>query len=288
VLNNQTFTDGGSYGFIVGGLLPWEGIFAVSGLGDVNGDQVDDFILSTTLFFDLNMTRTVGRAFIVFGQKSGFPAFLNVSTLNGANGFEFSPSDLGQRPVGQINDINGDGINDIIVGNFLRSYLIYGRDGNHSFPQQIVPNDLDGAVGVTLHHDPTWVNSHTIDSAGDVNNDGKPDFILGAALGNQYAGHTYIVFGRSTSDPFPVHFNLNDLQVTEGVVVNGINSLGEGSATGDFSGSSVSMGGDVNGDNITDIIIGARLAGSAQEGESYLLYGWNSTISSFINLRDLQ
>jgi len=116
-------------------------------------------------------------------------------------------------------------------------------------------------------------------------------FMIGASFGNNYAGISYIVYGlNSTDPPFASITNLNNLQEPNGVTVNGINPVGTNSPTGDISGSGVSYVGDVNGDNISDVLIGARLAGGYLEGASYLIYGWDgsSPVGSQMNLVDLE
>jgi len=214
--------------------------------------------------------------------------------VNGANGLQYWDTELGVRRVARVNDINGDGNNDILIGNILNSYVIYGHSLNSPFPEVIETTDLNGKTGFILEHDLTWPTTRTISSAGDINNDGKQDFMIGSSFGNEYAGHTYIIFGRNSTDsPFPWRFSLNKLQASEGTIVNGIYPMGDDSATGDMSGSSLGLVGDVNGDGISDIIIGARLAGNNFDGESYLLYGWNNSHfpgllqSNRINLKDL-
>src|SRR4028119_924423 len=78
-------------------------------------------------------------------------------------------------------------------------------------------------------------------------------------------------------------FNLWDLNGSNGFAINGI-------AASDFSGESVSSAGDVNGDGIDDLIIGARSAdpnGIDRAGQSYVVFGSNSGFAAGLNLWDL-
>ena len=85
--------------------------------------------------------------------------------------------------------------------------------------------------------------------------------------GVQSAGESYVVFGRDTG--FSASFELSTLNGTNGFVINGIDVI-------DQSGGSVSGAGDVNGDGIDDLIIGATggdPGGNFEAGESYVVFG---------------
>ena len=67
-------------------------------------------------------------------------------------------------------------------------------------------------------------------------------------------------------------FNLSDLNGSNGFAINGI-------APNNISGVSVSSAGDINGDGIDDLIIGAGRAGPngiSDAGQSYVVFGSNS------------
>ena len=74
--------------------------------------------------------------------------------------------------------------------------------------------------------------------------------------------------------------NLSDLNGENGFVINGIDA-------GDSSGILVSEAGDVNGDGIDDIIIGADYAapnGNLYAGESYVVFGSKNGFRSYPGL----
>jgi Ca2+-binding RTX toxin-like protein len=85
-------------------------------------------------------------------------------------------------------------------------------------------------------------------------------------LGNSFAGESYVVYGKAGG--FAASINLDALDPTEGFALNGVNGY-------DFSGISVSAG-DINGDGLSDLFIGASYAdpsGRTNAGETYVVYG---------------
>ena len=114
-------------------------------------------------------------------------------------------------------------------------------------------------------------------AAGDVNGDGIDDLIIGASgadrPGDSDAGESYVVFGSTQT--FPAIIELRSLYPDNG----GDGSRGfvlPGVDESDFSGSVVSAAGDVNGDGIDDLIIGADGAhprGDSAAGEGYIVFG---------------
>src|SRR6185295_7913389 len=109
-----------------------------------------------------------------------------------------------------------------------------------------------------------------VGSAGDVNADGFDDVIVGAPnadpLGRTDAGESYVIYGKADG--------IGDIDLATLTAAQGFKL--SGAAAGDASGTSVSGAGDVNGDGIDDIIVGAPLAdpsGVDHAGESYVIYG---------------
>src|SRR4028119_1347351 len=77
----------GSNGFAINGIAAYDQSGrSVSNAGDVNGDGFDDLIIGARTA-DPNGINNAGQSYVVFGSNSGFGASLNLSTLNGSNGF---------------------------------------------------------------------------------------------------------------------------------------------------------------------------------------------------------
>ena len=271
-----------SNGFRLNGIDADDGSgISVSDAGDVNGDGIDDVIIGAwKADADASYARE-GESYVVFGKSGNITSALDLSSLNGGNGFRIDGFDANDRSgwsVSGAGDINGDGFDDVIVGAFRggsgagESYVVFGKSGN--FTSAIALSLLDGANGFrlegTVPNDPSGV---AVSSAGDVNGDGFDDLIIGAYLadaGTNHSGESYVLFGKSGG--FAATLNLGALNGSNGFRLDGIDA-------DDFSGYSVSGAGDVNGDGFDDLIIGAHHgdAGAVNSGESYVVFGGNFT-----------
>jgi glycosylphosphatidylinositol phospholipase D len=96
---------------------------------------------------------------VVFGTTSPFPATLDLSTLNGSNGFALTgppqPDSRFGRAVSTAGDFNGDGFDDLIIGAPGGSYeaagsvyIIFGKAG--SFPAVFNTSRLNGNNGFAI------------------------------------------------------------------------------------------------------------------------------------------
>ncbi|MGB0935451.1 MAG: Ig-like domain-containing protein, partial [Alphaproteobacteria bacterium] len=157
-------------------------------------------------------------------------------------------------------NITGDANADILLGRGGDDTLKGGAgddtiNGGGSPPTTDL-SSLDGTNGFVLNGIKSFDNSGiSVSAAGDINGDGIDDIIIGARNadpnGLNLAGETYVLFGKDTTiqgNSFADAVELADLDGTNGFALNGIESR-------DFSGTSVSAAGDINGDGIDDIII---------------------------------
>jgi len=277
----------GTNGFRIAGTenLAYSG-WSVSGAGDFNNDGADDVIIGAYKASP-DERIYVGKSYVVYGQTNSFNWRILLSDLNGTNGFQLNGVDASDRcgfSVSGAGDLNDDGIDDIITGapglggSHGESYVVYGS--SLGFPAVFEFSSLDGTNGFQINgYDFASYSGYSVSDAGDVNGDGIDDIIIGAENARpcnnmMAAGESYLVYGRTNA--FPAIFELSSLDGSNGVQFNGIDES-------DNSGYSVSSAGDMNGDSIDDIIIGAPYAdpyGVGAAGESYVVYGSTGMVLS--------
>ena len=268
--------------------------YSVSSAGDVNGDGYDDLIIGAR-GADPNGARS-GETYVVYGGASapGADGALDLSALNGANGFTLTgtdPDDRSGRSVSSAGDVNGDGYDDLIIGahradpngaNSGETYVVYGGASAPGTDGVLALSALDGTNGFTLTGiDPDDESGRSVSSAGDVNGDGYDDLIIGARFadpdGKSDAGETYVVYGGASAPGTDGVLALSALDGTNGLTLTGVDP-------GDRSGVSVSSAGDVNGDGYDDLIIGVPGAepNGARSGETYVVYGGSTGTESIV------
>jgi len=242
--------------------------YAVASMGDINGDGVPDFAVGAP-FQDGDFVSTdpgfglpanVGKVFVIDG------ATLAVLRVMNDPDFELiQPQHFGGQLGAVISvspDINGDGVADLIAG--VPQYIVNPDSKTLEAilgGKALVFSGKNGALLFTLN-DPTAEEDGRCGAAvaalGDVNADGRADFAvgvpgkdIGGEEGIANVGLVYIFSGKN------------------GALLRTLNDppRGGGEAGAGF-GSALANAGDVNGDGVTDVLVGAP-----GEGRVYLFDG---------------
>jgi hypothetical protein len=191
---------------------------SVSGAGDVNNDGYDDVIIGQP-YSDMN------------GEISG--AIKIISGMDGATLHSIGGTLAYERfgySVSNIGDLNNDDYDDVIVG----AHTGYNAQGAQTGYAKVI-SGKDGDILFSVYGDSNSNFGQSVSGAGDVNNDGTADFIVGEPYGDEYRGLVHVFSGIDGSSIYTLSGDEKD----------------------DYFGYSVSSAGDTNNDGYDDLIIGA-------------------------------
>jgi len=281
-----TTLDPKTTGFTIIG--PPYGYFGLSvgAAGDINNDGYGDIIVGAR---GKNLWK--GGAYVIYGGPKSSMSNLNldIHKLDPAKtGFVISgntESDQLGISVSAAGDIDNDGYDDIIAGAGGKNgdegaaYVIYGGPtssmANIDLSKSVL-NPLNTGFIITGNKASDNFGS-SVGKAGDINNDGYDDIIVGAQRKNSDEGAAYLIYGGPRSSMSNIDLNMTDLySVNKGFIITG-------NAMNDWFGDSVATVGDLNHDGYSDIIIGA-FGTNSKTGTAYVVYGGEKSSMSNIDL----
>ena len=226
--------------------------FSVASAGDVNNDGFDDIIVGARSN-DANGIQA-GRVYLFYGPISGSLADTDADAIISGAAFD----EVG-RSVAGVGDLNGDGFDDILIGTDIAGGSFQGQAFLFNGPLS-GERDASSADVIITGSFPNESFGAWVASAGDVNDDGVQDIIVGAPrfpLNGADTGRAYIFYG-----PIAGSMIATDAEV---IIV--------GEQINDGFGTSVASAGDVNGDGVDDVIVGADQLFNEGTGKAYVFYG---------------
>jgi len=244
---------------------------SVSAAGDVNGDGIDDVIVGATNNDEGG--DVAGAAYVVYGRTDGSLADVDLDVLGGQTpdnsvGFKIvgaAAGDVVGWSVSAAGDMNGDGVDDVIVGAFAddaggaysgAAYVVYGATGGQGTANlgNLGGSNAGDPKGFKIAGEAAYdFAGRSVSGAGDVNGDGFDDVIVSSYADD--AGTAYVIYGRAGDSPSDVDLNVLDEPTPDNTVGFRI----AGAAAYDDAGRSVAAAGDVNGDGVDDLIVGAPM-----------------------------
>jgi len=274
-----SFNSSDTTGFVVQGTAKLRYGNFVSSAGDFNKDGFGDIVVAS---YDYEYT--VMSSCVIFGKVNGFSDIDMASFASSDSTGFFVRDPLSYAvAVSSAGDVNKDGFGDILVAtrfaspsakqNAGTSYVIFGKANGISDIDlaSFITSDTTGFVvqGAACEDQ----SGRSVSSAGDFNNDGFGDILVGAYASpnnRTRAGASYVIFGKANGFSDIDLASLTSSETT-GFVIQGAYDY-------DSSGNSVSFAGDVNNDGGGDILVGARRAKS-MAGAAYIIFGTPGTPS---------
>jgi len=246
---------------------------SIACLGDVDGDGIGDLAVGVPgddggpfSCAGLVLSCNYGGYWILFMNEDGTvrDATPNRLDANFGSGLSlFSESGLSLAPLG---DLNSDGVPDLAMG--------APGSSNHTGALWIIYNNADGTPGLKLRLTGgqfgfdavlgTANFGYSVANIGDMDGDGVVDLAVGAPTDSiQNRGAIYVLFLNA------------DGTVKDNQKINGSEGgFGGTLNNGDRFGSSVTCMGDLNGDGVSDLAVGAELSdvGGGAAGAVWILF----------------
>ncbi|RLC55897.1 MAG: hypothetical protein DRI80_17025, partial [Chloroflexota bacterium] len=248
--------------------------------GDINNDGIPDLIIGAS-GYDHGVMADAGAVYAIWGSADLSGTIDLNSNGQAANLIIYGGEE--SAVVGHVvtsGDWNHDGVDDIVIGaDGVSNWqgAVYVINGSSSLPHTLYLTDTTVPY-LTVYGQSDGDRLGRAVAIGDVNGDGWQDLIIGAywdyPLGRPHAGTVYVIFGSSGGSG-TIDFSAGD---EADVTIYG-------ALTDDWMGRWVDYG-DVNGDGVQDILIGASrgdVPGRTDAGKVVVIYG-GEAIPSTIDL----
>jgi hypothetical protein len=251
--------------------------------GDINGDGERDIVVASNRA-DSNGRLNSGSVYVIFGPFTD--GEINVEILVG-RGYRIDGASTGDHAgfaVAVLGDVNGDHLDDILVGapnsaNAIRSwagraYVIFGKASTESVDLLSFDNGSHADQGFVIDggHEEDSLGID-LDDIGDMNGDGLADMII-----NSYGSSAYVVFGKAGTAPIDLKDFDDDEQGSQGFRIYRPNHMEIDSE--DYVVAGI---GDVNGDGTPDVYVQTCWRTTDKDGcwkrKGLVIFGKKSSVS---------
>jgi hypothetical protein len=246
------------YGYIIQGsvICSMKYTMLLSSIGDVNGDGLSDFAISSSSYF-------IGRGvvYVMFGTHVNKNINVDLDAMDISVGIVITHSGSGAgigSSVSAAGDINGDGVNDIVIGSTtVEAFVIYG--GSNITNMDLKSFDMSQGFSISSALSQSIVDFRVVGNI-DVNHDGISDIAIGCPY-DSVAERVYVIYG--TNHRYRSNVILEYMTSAQGLVI-------VTSDLRDKSGYYISCAGDYNNDKYRDLLVSAPYAFN-QVGAVYVI-----------------
>jgi hypothetical protein len=218
----------------------------LSSIGDVNGDGLSDFAISSSSYFSGR-----GVVYVIFGTHVNNNINIDLDIMDASVGIIITHSGFGAgigSSVSVAGDVNGDGVDDIVIGSYaVQAFVIYG--GSNITNMDLMNLEISQGYSISSSLSQSIVDFRVVGNI-DMNHDGISDVAIGCPY-DDMAERVYVIYG--TNHRYRSNVILEYMTSAQGLVITT-------SDLGDKSGYYISSAGDYNHDTYRDLLVSAPYA----------------------------